>query len=283
MPPSRIVVDAFGDPACPWDFAADAARLRLEWRYGPHLEWRRHMVVLSRDDGEYARRGISVEDLAEGRRIIRDRSGMPIDVSPAARHLSTIVPCRAVVAVRLHVPDREEVFLRRLRVLAMSERRMIDEDETLHRAAADCGISPDDLDRWSADPGVEAALTTDMRLARAPHDAALAMRERLALTPEGRWRYTCPSYAITVGDRTLDAPGYQPARVYEVLVANLAPRVSPRADPSRVEEVLAWARYPLATAEVATIMERPPEEVRPLLRAAAREIPAGGDAYWEPA
>lgn len=281
MPPSRIVVDAFGDPACPWDFAGDAARLRLDWRYGPYIEWRRHMVVLSRDDGEYLRRGISVEAIAEGRRIVRARSGMPIDVSPSARHLSTIVPCRAVVAVRLHVPDREEVFLRRLRVLTMCERLMIDEAETLHRAATDCGIQPDDLDRWCADPEVEAALTLDMELARTPHEAALAMRERLALTPEGGWRYTCPSYAITVGDRTLDAPGFQPARVYEVLVANLAPRLAPRAEPARVEDVLAWAQYPLATAEVAAIMERSTDEVRPLLQAAAREVPAAGDAFWE--
>lgn len=281
MPSTRIVVDYFGDPACPWDFSAEGARLRLDWRYGTQLEWRRHMVVLSRDSGEYGRRGVSTADLAEGRRTIRDLHGMPIDVSRAARHLATVEACRAVVAVRLHAPDREEVFLRRVRVLSLTERRMIDEDEVLHGAARDVGVDPADLDRWRADPEVEAALALDMELARTPRPAAVAMPERLARTPEGGWRYTCPSYVFQVGERALDAPGFQPSRVYEVLLANLAPQADLRPTPTDVQDVLRWAQYPLATVEVATIMDRPVAEVRPLLQAGARRIPAADDAYWD--
>lgn len=281
MPSTRIVVDYFGDPACPWDFSAEGARLRLEWRYGTRLEWRRHMVGLSGDAHEYARRGVTTADLAAGRRAIRDMFGMPIDVTEAERHMVTVVACRAVVAVRLHVPDREEVFLRRLRVMSLSERRMIDEPLVLHDAARDVGIDPADINRWCADPEVEAALALDMDLARSPRPAALAMPERLARTSEGGWRYTCPSYVFAVGDRALDAPGFQPARVYEVILANLAPDVPLRATATRVEDVLEWAQYPLATAEVAAIMELPTAQVRPLLEAAAHRIPMAGDAYWE--
>jgi hypothetical protein len=54
-----------------------------------------------------------------------------------------------------------------------------------------------------------------------------------------------------------------------------------RPEPDAVDELLAWAPYPLATVEVAAICRRPTATVRDELRAAgARFAPAGGDGYW---
>ncbi|HWH15918.1 MAG TPA: DsbA family protein [Miltoncostaeaceae bacterium] len=284
MPAPTVTVDLFGDAACPWDFSAEGARMRLLWRYGAHLEWRRHMVVLSRDRDEYAARGIALADLAAGRAKLRDLFGMPIDVSPAPRHMATVVACRAVVGVRRHAPEREDAFLRYLRVHSMSGRLLLDEPDTLRVAAGDAGLDGDQVLAWAGEPATEELLREDMALARRPGTIALAMPERLARTPGGGWRYTCPSYVFRRGDRVLEAPGFQPARVLEVCVANLAPELEARPDPAGVEEVLAWAPYPLATAEVAVLLEAPLAAAARMLEAAgARRHPAAHDAYWSAA
>ncbi|MCU1500425.1 MAG: hypothetical protein JWM47_4378, partial [Acidimicrobiales bacterium] len=46
-------------------------------------------------------------------------------------------------------------------------------------------------------------------------------------------------------------------------------------------EVLDWAPYPLATAEVAAVCERELDDVRAELARAGRAFqPVGGDGYW---
>jgi hypothetical protein len=105
----------------------------------------------------------------------------------------------------------------------------------------------------------------------------------LATTPDGNWRYTCPSFRIARGTTVLDAPGFQPARVYEVLVANLAPELVTRPNPRDAAEVLEWAPYRLATAEIAVIMESDADAVRrQLVTAGAHAEPVANDAYWSP-
>jgi predicted DsbA family dithiol-disulfide isomerase len=278
---STITIQQFYDPACPWCFSAEGARLRVAWRYGDAIRWERRAVVLSETTDEYARRGVPVAYLGESRARIRGLFGMPIDHSPAIRHMATIVACRAVVAARVHAPDHEERLLRRLRVLGMSHRLMIDEPATLARAAAESGIDAEALAAWMRGDRVETAMRDDMAAARRPSPAALAMRERLAQTPEGVWRYTCPSWEMSVAGTRIDAPGFQPARVYEVALANLAPEIALRPTPDDVTQVLAWAPYPLATVEVAAICEISPTEARRQLNAAATEHPIAGDAYWD--
>lgn len=276
-----ITIDAFGDPACPWDFSSEPYRLRLLWRYGAHLEIHHRMIGLSSSPDEYASRGITTADIAAAREMIRGRYGMPLHTAEAPRHIATVVACRAVVGARLHDPDGAARLLRRLRVLGLSEAMQIDEADTIAQAAEEAGLSARDVASWAQEDATAEALAVDMAEARSPAPPALAMPERLARTPEGGWRYTAPSYAITCGDVRLDSPGFQPARVYEVLVANVAPQVAPRPGPQRVGEVLEWAPYPLATAEVAGIMEVPVDTARRLLaEAGAQAHPAAGDAYW---
>ncbi len=276
-----VHIDAFGDPACPWDFSAEGARLRLRWRYGDALSWQHRMVGLSSTPDEYSRRGVDVSARARGRTYIRDRFGMPIDTTPATRFAVTVVACRAVIGVRRQAPEHVDAFLRALRVAGLSTRAELDDPTTIADAARTANLSADDVAAWAVEPETDQELAQDMADARSPSPAALALRERLATTVDGIWRYTCPSYRISRGERTLDAPGFQPARVYEVLIANLAPEIEPRPDPQRVEDVLAWAPYPLATAEIAGIMEIDlATAAQRLADSAAHATPTANDAYW---
>jgi predicted DsbA family dithiol-disulfide isomerase len=276
-----IHIDIYGDPACPWDFAAEGARLRLRWRFGDALSWRHVMVGLSSTADEYAERGIEVSQIVRGRQSIRDRFGVPIDTTPATRFAVTIVACRAVVGVRRNAPRALDAFLRALRVVALSTPLEVDSPEAIAQAARTAGLDPADVAGWSDEVDTATELAEDMAEARRPATAALAQRERLATTLDGTWRYTCPSYRLTRGATSLEAPGFQPARAYEVLVANLAPELVPRAEPRSVEEILDWAPYPLATAEIAVIMEADPDATRARLEASGgHRSPVANDAYW---
>ena len=75
-------------------------------------------------------------------------------------------------------------------------------------------------------------------------------------------------------------PGFTPVEAYEAAIANLAPELERRPRPERVDEVLAWAGEPLATAEVALVASLDQRDARAPLARAARPIAAGADFYW---
>jgi hypothetical protein len=75
-------------------------------------------------------------------------------------------------------------------------------------------------------------------------------------------------------------PGFQPFAVYDVLLANLVPGVERRAAPSSVEEVLEWTGTPLASIEVAVVMDIGFEDAREQLSRVAVEQPVGFDGFW---
>ena len=58
-------------------------------------------------------------------------------------------------------------------------------------------------------------------------------------------------------------PGFNPVEAYEVAIANLAPELERRPKPASVTEILAWAREPLATAEIAMIAQLSQERPGP--------------------
>jgi predicted DsbA family dithiol-disulfide isomerase len=273
----------FTDPGCPFAFSAERQRLRLQWLYGEQLSWTTHLVVLAETPPEQ----LTPERLANGRRMLHERYGMPIAWSPPPRPAATVGACRAVVAARLQSEDRCGPLLRRLRVLCFSG-LPLDDPDVIARAATEAGIDPAELDRWAADPATDAALREDMRAARSPSPASKAQDYKLGGPPEER-RYTCPSYEL---ERTtpppadwptagrVDLPGFRPVEAYEAAIANLAPELTRRPDPADVTEVLAWGRMPLATAEVAAVCNRELPDVREQLSRAARFEPVGGDGYW---
>jgi predicted DsbA family dithiol-disulfide isomerase len=251
-----LTIREFTDPACPFAFSAEPARLRLNWLFGDQIEWQPRMIVLSESPDDYIAKGFGPDEQAVALETIRDRYGMPIDTHRRPRMMATVHACRAVVAARVHgEPGQDRALLRRLRIHAMAG-ELIDEPGVIARCAREAGIEPMMVFRAAAnDPAVEVALREDMAAARAPSGPALALGHKLAAGP----RYTCPSYEIerTVGNGwpRFDVPGFQPVEVYEAAIANLAPELERRAKPESVAEVLEWAGEPLAAAEVAAITE----------------------------
>jgi predicted DsbA family dithiol-disulfide isomerase len=162
---------------------------------------------------------------------------------------------------------------------------LIDEPGVIALCAREAGIEPLLVFRAAHDdPAVEVALREDMAAARAPSAPALALDHKLAPAGDTGRRYTCPSYEIERstggGWPRFDVPGFQPVEVYEAAIANLAPELDRRPQPESVEEVLAWAGEPLATAEVAAICGLSRDEARAELAQVASEEAVGADGWW---
>jgi predicted DsbA family dithiol-disulfide isomerase len=275
-----VCITEYTDPGCPWAYSAEPFRRRLSWLYGDRLEWRVRMVGLAESPDEYVDRGFTPKRQSSAFAMIAREHGMPIDTAVRPRMAATVPACRAVVAARLHAPEKTRRLLRRLRVRHFSG-ELLDAPETLAGAASDAGIDPADLERWMAGEDVEAALREDMVAARHPIDAARVLDAKLANWSGGR-RYTCPSYEIVrVADGVrIAVPGFQPFAVYDVVTANLVPGVDRREPPESVEEVLAWTGTPLATKEVAVVCDIDFAAARERLGRVADEQHVGADGFW---
>jgi predicted DsbA family dithiol-disulfide isomerase len=277
---AEVCITEYTDPGCPWAYSAEPFRRRLNWLYGDRLEWRARMVGLAESPDEYAERGFTPERQSSAFASIARDHGMPIDTSQRPRMAATLPACRAVVAARLHAPDRERRLLRRLRVRHFSG-ELLDEPQTIAAAARDAGLDPAQLEVWMRGEAVEAALREDMAAAREPHTAARVLDHKLANWSGGR-RYTCPSYEIVrVSDGVrIAVPGFQPWAVYDVLLANLVPGLDRREPPGSVDEVLAWTGTPLATKEVAVVCDVDFATARERLGRVAEERHVGADGFW---
>jgi hypothetical protein len=230
------------------------------------------MIVLTLEPGE-------AERLAEGAPNLQRIHGMPIDPAPYTRTFSSEPACRAFVAARRKAPARADALLRRLRVRAMVG-GLLDDPALIAAAAEDAGLDPDQLAEWSATDEVQDALQADIEAARAPTAEAGALDHKLG-GPRERRRYTAPAYEIRApGRATVTVPGFNPVEAYEVAIANLAPELTRRPRPERAEDLLAWADQPLATAEVAAVMQLSPTSARAALARVARPVAAGADFYW---
>ncbi len=139
---AEITVTEYTDPGCPFAFSAEPFRLRLKWLYGDQVEWTQRMVVLTESGEDYLKRGFTPEKQADAFRRLSRQYGMPIDTRVRPRMAATAPACRAVVAARLHAPDRAEALLRRLRVRHFSG-ELLDEPSTIDHAASDAGLDPD--------------------------------------------------------------------------------------------------------------------------------------------
>lgn len=264
---SAVSIELFTDPACPFAFSAEPIRQRLRWHYGDGLRWTVRMIVLTLEPGEAGK-------LAQGAPALQRRFGMPIDPVPYPREASSEPACRAVVAARLRAPERAQTLLRRLRVRTMVG-GLLDDPELIDGAARDAGIDPGELSGWAGSAEVAAELAADIAAARAPIPSARALDHKLGGPPEER-RYTAPTYLIG----GIAVPGFNPVEVHEVAIANSDPDLPRRPPPSSAREVLSWAEEPLATAEIALIMQTDIESARSALGEVGRFEPAGADGYW---
>jgi predicted DsbA family dithiol-disulfide isomerase len=268
-----VEITHFTDPACPVAFSAEPVRQLLRWHYGEQLHWRTRMIVLTLEPGE-------AEKLASGAPSLQRAYGMPIDPAPRSRPASSEAACRAVVAARLNAPDAEQPLLRRLRVLTMAG-GLLDDRQLIAQAALEASVEPHELERWCASEEVEYALAADIQAARSPSSAALALDHKLS-GPADQRRYSAPTYELSgsSSDMVTMIPGFNRYETYEVAIANLAPELKRRPTPGSAREVLEWATEPLATAEVAAIMQLDLTETRAALPADAVPIRGGADFYW---
>jgi predicted DsbA family dithiol-disulfide isomerase len=278
--PADVRITEYTDPACPWAYSAEPFRRRLSWLYGEQLTWEVRLVGLSESTADMEAAGFTPEKLSAAYKKISHDHRMPIDTRVRERLAVSMPACRAVVAARLHAPERMRALLRRLRVRTFSG-ELLDADATIDGAATDAGIDPAQLRGWMAGDDVAQALSSDMIAARRPLPAARVLDAKLANWSGGR-RYTCPSYEIErLSDGvTIAVPGFQPFAVYDVITANLVPGLERRADPGDVAEVLAWTGTPLASVEVAVVCDIPFEEARERLARSAVERPVGFDGFW---
>ncbi len=266
-----IDITLYTDPACPFAFSAEPARLRLRWHYGDGLRWRLTMIVLTLEPGE-------AEKLASGAAGLQARYGMPIHPFPASRPASSEPACRAVVAARLNAPGSDGRLLRALRVRTMSG-GLLDDPQLIGAAAREAGLDPEQLRAWSEEPDTDEALAQDIADSRRPSAAARALDHKLG-GPADERRYTAPSYELATAEASTCLPGFNPVEAYEAAIANLDPALMRRPPPDTVAELLEWADVPLATAEIVAIMQQPEAEVRAELARRARALPAGADTYW---
>lgn len=278
---ATVHVTHFTDPNCPFAYSAEPQIWRLKWRYDRQLQWSTKMVGLSSSRDEYTAKGLTTAMIQKAYENFANDPGMPFDTSERSALPATLPACREVVAVREHASaELADQLLRQLRLQGMVHANVIDELHTLREASHAAGIDSADLDQWAADPATEEALKADMFDARHPNEAAIQLSNKLARW-EGGWRYTCPSLVLESGDDTIVAPGFLPALAYDIAFANVAPGLE-RADAATdALEVLDWAGTPLATAEVAAVMELSRDEARAkLTEAGATEHSAGTDAFW---
>lgn len=276
---ARLRITEFTDPGCPFAFSAEPIRLRLRWTYGDQIDWRLRMVGLAETPDDYLAKGFTPEKQSAAFAKLSSEHHMPMDTAVRPRVAATVPACRAVVAARLNAPERERSLLRRLRVRHFAG-DLLDDPDTIAAAAVDAGIDPSELDQWVESAAVADLLAEDMRAARHPVPAALALDDKLAGWPDGR-RYTCPSYEVATGGwDPVAIPGFQPAAVYDVVLANLLPDGERRDPPESVEEALRWAGVPLATQEVAVVCGLSFNPAREALGRVAVEQHVGWDGFW---
>ena len=267
-----VEVTLFTDPACPFAFSAEPVRQRLRWHYGDQLVWSTRMIVLTDEPGE-------AEKLAGGAPGLQRRYGMPIDPAPYPRASSSEPACLAVVTARLDGPAAADRLLRRLRVRRMAG-GLLDDAALIDAAAQDAGLDPARLRERSQSEEARDALAADRRAARAPTEAARALKHRLG-GAKHVLRYVAPSYELAGAGGGYSIPGFNPYEVYETALANLDPSLERRDRPRDVDEVLSWAREPLATAEIVALLGHDEPRVRSALAVRARPTAAGADFYWQ--
>jgi predicted DsbA family dithiol-disulfide isomerase len=275
---NKLSLNVFTDPTCPYAYSAEPSRWRLRWLYSDQLAWSNTMIVLSGYQDETT--SFPLELIAKNFTKLREQYGMPIDDTIRPRLAKSIEACRSYVAANRHDAAKADVLLRNLRIVSMGG-DLVDEQAVIDKAAADAGITADELAKWVAEPDTDKELTSDAEATRQPTAVGRGFRRKLSETSTGRLRYSAPSYQFMLDDKVLfELPGYWPQEAYEAAIGNLAPDFTRADDPKSVTDVLAWAGTPLATQEVAAICNRDVDEVRTDLKEVAQFTPLGQDGFW---
>lgn len=273
-----LTIVHFTDPQCPFAYSAEPTSWRLQWLYGDQLQWQIKLIVLSGYQDEVP--AITAQQAAQYQAGIRDRWGMPMNVEERPRQAHTIMAARAIIAAQIYAADKADALLRQLRIVSMSG-SLLDEQSTIDGAAEYVGIPAARLQEWIVDAAVEERLVADAEAARNPGPLTAGLAHKLSQTTTGRTRYSAPSSQFTVeGAVVYELPGMWPLEAYEAAIANIAPNLTRRADPTTAQEVLEWANTPLAMQEVAVILGKEKAVVRDELQRCAQFVPIGQDGFW---
>src|SRR4051812_7283883 len=226
-----IAVTYYSDPGCPWAYSANPALGVLRWRYGKELDWRLVTIGLTERGEQYERRGYTPVRSARGYRAFR-RYGMPFATEPRRRIPGTARACRAIVATRLHDPDREYAVFRALQLGWFTTPLVLDEDADIATALARVpGLDAARIVASLDDPDVGDAYEADRAEARTAEGGPTHFQGKAA-NSDGAVRFTAPSVVFETHDgRRLEAGGFQPVEADDGLIANLDPRPPPRAAP----------------------------------------------------
>jgi protein-disulfide isomerase-like protein with CxxC motif len=284
-----ITATLYNDPGCPWAYSERPALRVLSWRYGAQLSWRLVMIGLTEDAQQYVDRGYTPLRGALGQLAFR-RYGMPYAPAPKARVAATSPGCRVVVAARLRAPGSEWPVFEALQLANFIGGLLLDDVDGIRAALEPVpDIDPSGLVAAIEDPDVIQAYERDRAEARAAAGTAAELQGKTAAT-DGPVRFTAPTVVFEHGDLRLTAGGFQPVEAYDVLVANLDPRLDRRPPPAGPLPLLEHFPHGLTTQEVAALLvagneapDRTAAEASLLelvAAGAARRVPAGDDALW---
>ncbi len=287
---AEISVTHFTDPGCPFAYSSCPAFAVLRWRYGDQLRWRLVTIGLSESAAQYEKRGYTPSRAALGAMHFR-RYGMPFLVAPRERMLATSPACRAIVATRLIQPGREHDALRALQLAWFNTPLLLDEPGAIGQALSKAdGLEVEKIVAAIDDSSTLAAYEQDKQETRTAEGGPTHFQGRARQT-DGPVRYSAPSLVMELGDRRLEAGGFQPLEAYDVLIANLDPTLERRETPGDPVEVLEVFPSGLVTQEVAAVMSpnnaKPDRDAaeRALLElqgtGAVRRTPLGDDALWQ--
>jgi protein-disulfide isomerase-like protein with CxxC motif len=289
---AAIEVTLFNDPGCPWGYSESPALAVLRWRYGAQLDWRLVTIGLAESTERYETAGYTPSRMVAGQLMFRERYGMPFALLPRTRVLATARACRAIVATRLLDPPRELAVLRALQFAWFNTTLLLDEDADLAQALQVVpGLEVAAIIAALEDPRVSEAYEADKRETREAQGSPTHFQGKARQT-DGPVRYSAPSLVFRLGERRLEAGGFQTVEAYDVLIANLDPALQREAPPE--DPLAALERFPegLVTQEVAAIMAKgndPPDRAgaeRALIEllgaSRAQRTALGGDAIWQP-
>ena len=248
-----IAVTHFSDPGCPWAYSAAPAHAVLRWRYGDQLQWRLVVIGLTEQADQYVRRGYTPAGSARGYLRFRKR-GMPFATQPRARIAATGLACRTIVATRIYAPEYELAVFRALQFGWFTTPLILDDpDDLLEALGRIDGFDAAAILATLDDRAVEEAYQADRAEARGAEGSPTEAQGKAAQT-DGPVRYTAPSLIFEQGGRRLEAGGFQPVEAYDVLIANLAPRLVRTPPPEDPLEIFQALPYGLVTQEVAAVM-----------------------------
>jgi predicted DsbA family dithiol-disulfide isomerase len=278
-----ISATLYSDPACPWAYSESPALRVIEWRYGDQLDWRLVLVGLTEDASQYEKRGYTPLRGALGQATFRRRYGMPFSPAPKPRLSATSRACRAVVAARLADPGSEWRVFRAIQLANFTTRMVLDDDADLAAALRTVpGIDADQIVARIDAPAVLEAYLADKDETRQAAGSAAELQGKTATT-DGPVRFTAPSVVFELGGTRLVAGGFQPVEAYDILIANLDPKLHREPPPDAPAPLL--ERFPdgLTTQEVAALLASGNDKPdRGAAEAALLELVAAGEAVRRP-